>query len=133
MPATKRKQSSSKTESLNFIKSQAICLTIYIVVFLLACSICLVADSTDKADIYFCLCSFAVASFISGLIGGNKKRKNGILSGLIYGTPSNLSVILASMIANGFKPDIRLLVSAAVLTAACAVGGIIGVNMRHRR
>lgn len=136
MPAIKRKQnksSNTNTISTNFVKAQLICFAVYIAIFLLICGVCIIADSGDNGDVYFSLIAFAFASFLSGLIGGNKTRKKGILSGLIYGTPSNLLVIFASLTANSFKPDIRLLVSAVVLTAACAVGGIVGVNMRHRR
>ena len=130
----RRAGNNSTNENIrSYIKIQLLSLSVYITAFLIMCGICLFSDSSDKFDMYFSLFAVAAASFISGFLGGNKTRKNGILSGLICASPSNLIVILISLITVDFKPDIRLLITALVLILTSVAGGITAVNSHYRR
>lgn len=140
MPKTKNiattKSSTKKmtnTNSLDFIKNQIFCLTIYIVLFIVGCLVSLVFDIDYKLDYYVSLFIFALCSFLCGFIGGIKQRENGIVSGIIYALPGNLIVILLSVILNGFSVEISILISVVSLILLSAVGGILGVNKRRRR
>lgn len=140
MPKTKNiattKSSTKKmtnTNSLDFIKNQIFCLTIYIVLFIVGCLVSLVFDIDYKLDYYVSLFIFALCSFLCGFIGGIKQRENGIVSGIIYALPGNLIVILLSVILNGFSVEISILISVVSLNLLSAVGGILGVNKRRRR
>lgn len=140
MPKTKNiattKSSTKKmtnTNSLDFIKNQIFCLTIYIVLFIVGCLVSLVFDIDYKLDYYVSLFIFALCSFLCGFIGGIKQRENGIVSGIIYALPGNLIVILLSIILNGFSVEISILISVVSLILLSAVGGILGVNKRRRR
>lgn len=119
--------------ALNYLQTQIVCFIVYIVVFLFGCLIAFVSDSSDNTDIYFSLTAFGVSSFISGFIGGNKIRKNGILTGLIYALPSNIIVILSAVVSTGFKADFRLAITVAILLLSSVAGGVVAVNKRHRR
>lgn len=123
----------ANTELKDYIKIQIISLAIYAVAFLCACAICLAIDTGDDLDFYISISAFAVASFISGFLGGNKTRKKGILSGLVYPLPTNIVVILISLATVAFKPDLRLTITALTLILAGIAGGITAVNKRHRR
>lgn len=140
MPKTKNiattKSSTKKMtniNSLDFIKNQIFCLTIYIVLFIVGCLVSLVFDIDYKLDYYVSLFIFALCSFLCGFIGGIKQRENGIVSGIIYALPGNLIVILLSIILNGFSVEISILISVVSLNLLSAVGGILGVNKRRRR
>lgn len=140
MPKTKNiattKSSTKKMtniNSLDFIKNQIFCLTIYIVLFIVGCLVSLVFDIDYKLDYYVSLFIFALCSFLCGFIGGIKQRENGIVSGIIYALPGNLIVILLSVILNGFSVEISILISVVSLNLLSAVGGILGVNKRRRR
>lgn len=140
MPKTKvntqRKKTNANTGNTDlkdYIKIQLISLAVYAAVFIFASVICLTFDTNDNLDFYISLSAVAAASFVSGFLGGNKTRKNGIVSGLIYSLPSNVIVIFVSLASSAFKADFRLLITALILIAAGVVGGITAVNKRHRR
>lgn len=128
---TNRKKSSSESQS--FIKAQLLIFAIYLSIFLVICAICLLADLNSKYDYYISLLSFVISSFISGFLGGIKQRQNGILSGLIYALPANLSVLLISLITAGFTLKANFLIAAVSLPISSILGGIIAVNKRRRR
>ena len=134
----KIKPKSNKTRSENdiliiFLKIQLIDALIYISVFLLSSVLSLVTDVSQKYDTIITLIAFALSSFISGFYAGKKKRQNGLLAGVIYTLPLNALVLIISAIISDFKVDYLIAVSAVVLVLSAGLGGILSVNMRHRR
>lgn len=134
----KIKPKSNKTRSENdtliiFLKIQLIGALIYVSVFLLSSVLSLVTDVSQKYDTIITLIAFALSSFISGFYAGKKKRQNGLLAGVIYTLPLNALVLIISAIISDFKVDYLIAVSAVVLVLSAGLGGILSVNMRHRR
>ena len=140
MPAAKIKSNNKRNKSkklsegtASYINSQLLSFAVYGFAYILACSISLFADLNSDFDFCLCLLAFGGASFVSGFIGGNKVRKKGIATGILYALASNMIAILASLISVGFKCDFRLAITFIILLVTSAVGGIAAVNKRHRR
>lgn len=137
MPKTKAKSKRSNlqisSEKDAFIKTLIFSVICYVLIYLLACICGLMFDINKSYDFYVSLISFAVSSFAAGFFAGCKLRKNGLITGLLYALPANIIVIIITLLSVSFKPDLNLLITAAVLLASSAVGGIAAVNKRHRR
>lgn len=140
MPKTKNivptKSSTKKGRNLvviDFLKSQALCLLIYLSLFLIASIACLIFDLDYKFDFYLSLFAFALSSFFAGFLGGIKQREKGIVSGIIYALPGNIIFILLSVVLNGFSADYSLAISLLALVLLSAAGGVVAVNKRRRR
>ena len=130
----KSNKTRSENDSLNiFLKIQLIGAIIYISVFILTSVLSLVTDVSQNYDTIITLIAFAFSSFISGFYAGRKKRQNGLLTGVIYTLPLNAIVLIISAIISDFKVDYLIAVSAVTLVLSAGLGGILSVNMRHRR
>lgn len=133
---TEKNNRASRKDTTNkdaFIKSIIFSLLVYSAVYIISCFCALTFDIRDSYDFYISLLSFAAASFISGFYSGNKLRKNGLVTGLLFTLPVNALIILISVVLTDFKPGITLLITALVLLLSSAAGGIFAVNKRHRR
>ena len=75
---------------------------------------------------------FSLCTFISAFLTANKKRENGLVTGIIYNLPSIILVELLSLILNGFSSDINLLLSFLTMLISSALGGVIGVNQKQK-
>ena len=75
---------------------------------------------------------FSLCTFISAFLTANKKRENGLVTGIIYNLPSIILVELLSLILNGFSADINLLLSFLTMLISSALGGVIGVNQKQK-
>lgn len=128
---SQRKNSSKKNDSLKkYIKYQLVILLFYFVLFLIFCSVSVVADVNKDILPYISVCFIGIGSFAAGFFAGIKERKNGILSGLSYALPSDIIWITVSLILNGFKADIILPITVFASIILSALGGIISVNIR---
>ncbi len=116
-----------------FIKSMIFSLIIYSTVYIISCFFALAFDIQDSYDFYIGLISFAFASFLSGFYSGNKLRKSGLVTGMLFTLPANVIIILISVVLADFKPDITLLITSLVLLLSSAAGGVFAVNKKHRR
>lgn len=75
---------------------------------------------------------FAACSFIGGFISGKNKRKNGIVTGILYNLPTIGLILFISLIMNKFSVDLNILISTVLSLLSSAVGGIVGVNSRKK-
>ncbi|MBO5936970.1 MAG: TIGR04086 family membrane protein [Clostridia bacterium] len=130
----KLKKKRSENDKLNtFIRILIVGSLIYMVVFLFVSLISLIADVPRKFDLPISLLTFALSSFLTGFYAGLKNRHMGLVTGMICALPLNITVIIASLISAEFKADFMTIITAAVLAAASAAGGITAVNIRRRR
>ncbi len=128
---SQRKNSNKKNDSLKkYIKYQLIILLFYFVLFLIFCSVSVVADVNKDILPYISVFFICVGSLAAGFFAGIKERKNGILSGLSYALPSDIIWITVSLILNGFKADIILPITVFASIILSALGGIISVNIK---
>ena len=129
----KRKRNSNTGEKNEFIKSLLIAGLIYLSMFVFFSFIGLFADISIKNIYYLSLIQFSVSSFITGFISALKKRKNGLVCGIIGALPLNVSVLILSLVINSFSIDLRMLVSFLILIISSAAGGVISVNTRLKK
>ena len=130
----KAKKKRSENDKLNtFIRIMIVGLLIYITVFISVSFIALITDTPKKYDLPISLLTFALGSFLAGFYAGLKNRQNGLVTGVISALPMNIAVIIASVISADFKANFILPITALVLIAASAAGGITAVNIRRRR
>ncbi len=132
--SNKRKRNPSKNNELSeFIRIQIYALIIYLIMFFLFSTICLLIDLSKNNTYYMSLIMLTISSFAVGFLSGVKIRQNGLVTGVLYALPINLLFLIISFIFNGFKGDFSALITAAVMIVASAVGGIISVNMKVRK
>ena len=71
-------------------------------------------------------------AFISAFLCANKKRENGLITGIICNLPSAAIFLLLSLILNGFSADLNLLLILITTLISSALGGIVGVNRKQK-
>ncbi len=76
------------------------------------------------------LLSLSAGGFLSGFIYGTRKRHKGLINGAMCGVIMYAAVFIAGIIYLKGIPPFRLLRILPLLTAAGAIGGVIGVNYR---
>lgn len=113
-----------------FLNTQLLALAAYLGIFMISSFICLALDLSRKNMFYFSALSFAAASFICSYYAGYKIHKNGLAVGLLYALPANLTVILISLIVNGFHADLTVIISAFIFLICSMLGGILSVNTK---
>lgn len=115
-----------------FVKTQILCLILYLLLFLIASAICLTADFSCRGAYYAAILSFSLASFLCGGYAGYKIRKNGILIGLLFCLPANLIVSVLSAVTNNFSVDLTIVISFFILAVSSMLGGIVSVNTEKK-
>ena len=131
----KRKNNTiSDNETIDtFVKVQIFAVIVYLILFLLFCTVALVADLSSKYDFVCALLSFSLGSFIVGFFTGNKLKQNGLLAGIIYSAPINSLVVLVALLYSDFAVDLNIVITVATLIVSAAIGGVVAVNRRRKR
>lgn len=115
-----------------FLKTQ-ILMIILNIIFLLAGSGAVYGSALKQSNYFYVgTALFCVVSFIGGYYCGFKIHRNGLITGLVFCLPSNLLVILVSLISNRFKLDFTCVISLILLLVASMLGGILSVNTRKK-
>lgn len=104
----------------------------YTATFLLSCTLSLIFDFDGKTMVYVALGAFSLAAFLSGFVTGRKKRKNGLLNGVVYSLPATVLFIFISLCVNGFSCDLNLIFSITLMLIFSALGGVLSVNTKKK-
>lgn len=130
--AKKSKAINNANSSLNLLfKEHMIYISVYIFVFIFACTITLLSDVSEKNIYYFSICTFVASGLLCGYISGLKTRKNGITVGLKSVALPSILVIIISLVMNHFDISIvKLIINALLMLLSGVVGGVAGVNTR---
>lgn len=130
----RKKNTISDNETIDtFVKIQIFAVIIYLILFLLFCTVALVADLSSKYDLVCALLSFSLGSFIVGFFIGNKLKQNGLIAGMIYSAPINSLVVLVALLYSDFAVDLNIVITVATLIVSAAIGGVVAVNRRRKR
>ena len=81
---------------------------------------------------YVAVAAVALGSFAGGLIAALLAKERGLLTGAICGTLVYLLLLVAGLSRFGGVEGGYALIKWAVLTAAGALGGVLGVNRKRR-
>ena len=103
-----------------------------LVLFVISAIVSVYTDLQRSQNYIVSLCIIGFVCFASGVLSGKFKRKNGIITGIIYILPQLTLLLLISIIFNSFSIDINIIISTAVSVISAAVGGITGVNMKQK-
>ncbi|MBQ1996611.1 MAG: TIGR04086 family membrane protein [Clostridia bacterium] len=103
-----------------------------LVLFVISAIVSVYTDLQRSQNYIVSLCIIGFVCFASGVLSGKFKRKNGIITGIIYILPQLTLLLLISVIFNSFSIDINIIISTAVSVISAAVGGITGVNMKQK-
>lgn len=103
-----------------------------LVLFVISSIVSVYADLQKSQNYIVSLCIIGFTCFASGILSGKIKRKNGIITGIIYILPQLTSLLLISVIFNSFSIDLNIIISTAVSVISAAAGGITGVNMKQK-
>ena len=129
-----KKKTFTKNPSVDvFIKVQIFALLMDVLIFALFSYVALISDLPIKYDFLCALVCFAISNFLVGFYTGLKSRQNGLLYGVIYSLPTNVIVILISLILSNFNVSMNIAITALVLPLCAGIGGIVAVNSRLRR
>lgn len=99
---------------------------------LLASVVSVVFDLEKRLNFPVITVIFSLCTFLSAFLTANKKRENGLATGIIYNLPSILIILLISLILNGFSADLNLLLSFVTMLISSALGGVLGVNRKQK-
>lgn len=100
--------------------------------FVISAIVSVYADLQKSQNYIVSMCIIGFVCFASGVLSGKFKRKNGIITGIIYILPQMTLLLLISVILNSFSIDLNIIISTAVSVISAAVGGITGVNMKQK-
>ncbi|MBQ5905468.1 MAG: TIGR04086 family membrane protein [Clostridia bacterium] len=103
-----------------------------LVLFVISAIVSVYTDLQRSQNYIVSLCIIGFVCFASGVLSGKFKRKNGIITGIIYILPQMIFLLLISVILNSFSIDLNIIISTAVSVISAAVGGITGVNMKQK-
>ena len=94
----------------------------------------LTGDLTDeKARSIVSACAF-VSVFLSSAAIGRKRRRQGLLTGLLTGVGYSFCLYITGFLAFGFPHFSKGLLSTLALSVMCgAIGGIVGVNLKRKK
>ncbi len=131
MSKTKRNKTDNKLQTEN-IMLFIFPVILTLVLFVISAFVAVYADLQKSQNYIVSLCIIGFACFASGVLSGKFKRKNGIITGIIYILPQMTLLLLISVILNSFSIDLNIIISTAVSLISAAVGGISGVNMKQK-
>lgn len=133
MGRVKKKQAASNQRNFwKLISEQAIIMLCYVVFFLVGAYISFLFGCKQEQCFYIACGALHPAAALSAASAAKRVGKNGIAVGLTKTLFCNLIVLGAALLCAGFHPDLRLAISAVILVISAALGGIAGVNIRHR-
>lgn len=101
-------------------------------VLLIASLVSVAFDIGKRLNFPIITAIFSLCTFLTAFVSSNKKRKNGLITGIIYNLPSILIVLVTSVILNSFKVDLNLLLSFCTMQISSALGGVLGVNHKQK-
>ena len=78
---------------------------------LLASLVSVFIDLEKKLNFPVITVIFSLCTFLSAFLVAGKKRKKGLVAGIIYNLPSVIIILLLSLILNGFSADLNILLS----------------------
>ena len=116
-----------------FLWLQLFSILCYSVMFLSGSFIALMLDIPSTFDYLFSLITFTLSNLIVGFYSGIKYRRNGLVNGVLTSLPSNIIILIISLILGEFAVDINFIITLLVLVVASGVGGILAVNKRTKR
>lgn len=130
----KNKRKTGKKSSENNIVTNILpmifkSLLIFSTVLLLSAMICYLTDINYDKYYLFLLASAVVSAFVSGLGYSRKKKKNGIVSGIISAVPIAVIILIFSLIATKGNVTVLLPVTMGSAIISGAVSGTLGVNI----
>ena len=131
MPKPKRNKTDNKVQTEN-IMLFIFPVILTLVLFVISAIVSVYADLQKSQNYIVSLCIIGFTCFASGVLSGKFKRKNGIITGIIYILPQLTLLLLISVILNSFSIDLNIIISTAVSVISAAVGGITGVNMKQK-
>ena len=131
MSKTKRNKTDNKLQTEN-IMLFIFPVILTLVLFVISAFVSVYTDLQRSQNYIVSLCIIGFVCFASGVLSGKFKRKNGIITGIIYILPQLTLLLLISVIFNSFSIDINIIISTAVSVISAAVGGITGVNMKQK-
>lgn len=99
---------------------------------LLASLVSVFIDLEKKLNFPVITVIFSLCTFLSAFLVAGKKRKKGLVAGIIYNLPSVIIILLLSLILNGFSADLNILLSFVTMLISSALGGVIGVNRKQK-
>ncbi len=124
-----KKQKSRQNENLLMF---LLPLIILVTAILLTSVISVVSDLEKRLNFPVITVIFSLCTFLSAFLTANKKRENGLVTGVIYNLPSILVILFISLVLNGFSADLNLLLSFATMLISSALGGVLGVNRKQK-
>lgn len=81
---------------------------------------------------FFAGCAAVLGGFFGGIINGILAKERGIICGLINGVMLALLVLACSIIWSACFFDIFGIIKLALIVIFSIIGGIIGVNRKHK-
>ena len=117
-------------KSLNQFKFIIIDLLIKAAIILTLSVIVLTLDI--EINYIFLIVTIGICNALMGYIIGSEKKKNGLFFALIYTLPGSLSLLVISLILNGFKFDYFAFLTLTTLMITSAVGGVVSVNKKKK-
>ena len=131
MSKPKRNKTDNKLQTENFMLF-IFPVILTLVLFVISAIVSVYTDLQRSQNYIVSLCIIGFVCFASGVLSGKFKRKNGIITGIIYILPQLTLLLLISVILNSFSIDLNIIISTAVSVISAAVGGITGVNMKQK-
>ncbi len=129
----KSKKSLKYSIASKYINTLVTIILIYVLIGFITVSACVYYDLAAENTFAAAIICGGTSAFFSGIITGVKFRKNGMIKAVVITLPVNLIILLTSLIFNGFKADLNMLISILVLEASAAMGGILSVNRKIRK
>ena len=94
----------------------------------------LTGDLTDETARSIVTALAFVSVFLSSAVTGRKRRRRGLLLGLLIGAGYSLCLYITGFLAFGFPGFSKGLLSTLALSVMCgAIGGIVGVNLKRQK
>ena len=129
---------------IKFFKGKASALTTplmsvfaaFVIIFALITGFAFIITKIDATDFMLSVMStvaLCTGAYAGGYISGKRRRKNGLLMGILCGVFIFLTIVILSAIfskaVESFSVPVKL-----ILTLVCAgIGGVVGVNSKEGR
>ena len=132
MQQPKNQSKKNRNNLKKLLLEQVFVILCFSLFFLIGAFIAFLLGAKEAQCFYFACGALQPASFLSAALLAKRAGKNGLVVGLEKSAFSILAVIVASLVSTGFRPDLRLPISASILFLSAAIGGIAGVNMKNK-
>ena len=128
LKATKSKNKETKDNMILFTLPFVLCF----LSILFFTTVALIFDINKSINFPVMLVLICICLFVSAYLSSMKKRQNGLVTGIIYNTPTIILILFLSAISNSFKIDFNVLITLIASIIVSALGGIMGVNSKLR-